>query len=514
MAREPVRLAELLGALSAVSDLARGRPVDDATRSCLVATGLARRLGLAPPAVADVYYTTLLRSVGCTATSHELAGLMGGDDVAIRARGDMVDMARPREAAAFIAGVGRGLPPGERLRAVAGTAARGKQAAVEGARADCEVGAAIARRLRLPAAVGGALLDVFERWDGRGRYRGAAGDEIAEPARFAAVALAAVMFSQEPEGAEAAVRRWRGRALDPVLADAFLASAGELLAEAAVDDPWLAVAEAEPEPRRTASAEGIDALARAFADAIDLKAPFLHGHSAGVASLAARAAALAGWPQERVTDLHRAGLLHDIGRAGIPTGLWEKPGPLSVAEWEQVRLHAYHSERILLRAPALMPLAPAAGMHHERIDGSGYHRGVAGSMLDPAARFLAAADAYHAMTEPRPHRPALTPSAAAATLAGMPLDRDAVAAVVEAAGHPAPAPRRWPAALTDREVEVLRLLAAGESKRAIAARLVLSPSTVHTHTVHIYAKTTVSTRAALAMWAMEHDLVIPGDRID
>jgi len=514
MVAQSVRLAELLGALSAVSDLARGRPVDDATRSCLVATGLARRQGLAPPAVADVYYTTLLRSVGCTATSHEIAGLMGGDDTAIRGRGDMVDMSRPREAAAFIAGVGRGLPAAQRVRAVAGTAVRGKHAAAEGARADCEVGTAIARRLRLPAPVEGALLDVFERWDGHGGYRGAAGEEIAEPARFAAVGLCAAMFSPEPDGAQAAVRRWRGRALDPAICDTFLASADELLAEAGGDDPWLAVIAAEPEPWRTASPEGIDTLARAFADAVDLKAPFLHGHSAGVASLATRAAALAGWPQARVTDLRRAALLHDIGRAGIPTGLWEKPGPLSIAEWELVRLHPYHSERILARSPALKPLAETAGMHHERTDGSGYHRGVGGAMLAPGARFLAAADAFHAMTEPRPHRPALTADAAAATLSRMPLDRDAVAAVIAAAGAPAPAPRAWPGALTDREVEVLRLLAAGRSKREIAARLVLSPSTVHTHTVHIYAKAAVSTRAALAMWAMEHDLVVPGDRID
>ncbi len=514
MVAQSVRLAELLGALSAVSDLARGRPVDDATRSCLVATGLARRQGLAPPAVADVYYTTLLRSVGCTATSHEIAGLMGGDDTAIRGRGDMVDMSRPREAAAFIAGVGRGLPAAQRVRAVAGTAVRGKHAAAEGARADCEVGTAIARRLRLPAPVEGALLDVFERWDGHGGYRGAAGEEIAEPARFAAVGLCAAMFSPEPDGAQAAVRRWRGRALDPAICDTFLASADELLAEAGGDDPWLAVIAAEPEPWRTASPEGIDTLARAFADAVDLKAPFLHGHSAGVASLATRAAALAGWPQARVTDLRRAALLHDIGRAGIPTGLWEKPGPLSIAEWELVRLHPYHSERILARSPALKPLAETAGMHHERTDGSGYHRGVGAAMLAPGARFLAAADAFHAMTEPRPHRPALTADAAAATLSRMPLDRDAVAAVIAAAGAPAPAPRAWPGALTDREVEVLRLLAAGRSKREIAARLVLSPSTVHTHTVHIYAKAAVSTRAALAMWAMEHDLVIPGDRID
>ena len=514
MAGEPVRLAELLGALSAMSDLARGHAVDEATRSCLVATGLARRLGLAPPEVADVYYTSLLRSVGCTATSHEISVLMGGDDIAVRARGDMVDMSRPGEAAAFIAGMGRGLPPAGRLRAVVGTAALGKRAAAEGAHADCEVGAAIARRLRLPASVEAALLDVFERWDGRGGYRGLAGDAIAAPARFAAVGLCAAMFADEPEGAAAAVRRWRGRALDPTLADAFLGSADELLAEAGVEDPWLAAVGCEPAPRRSVTADGLDALARAFADAVDLKAPFLHGHSAGVADLSARAAALAGWDEPRVRDLRRAALLHDIGRAAIPTGVWEKPGPLSIAEWEQVRLHAYHGERILLRAPALAPLAATAGMHHERTDGSGYHRGAAGAAVDAPARFLAAADAFHAMTEPRPHRPALTATSAATALAAMPLDRDAVAAVLEAAGQPRPRPPAWPGALTDREVEVLRLLAAGRSKREIASRLVLSPATVHTHTVHIYAKAGVSTRAALAMWAMEHDLAGPGRDID
>jgi DNA-binding CsgD family transcriptional regulator len=215
-----------------------------------------------------------------------------------------------------------------------------------------------------------------------------------------------------------------------------------------------------------------------------------------------------------VRDLRRAALLHDIGRAAIPTGVWEKPGPLSIAEWEQVRLHAYHGERILLRAPAPAPLAVTAGMHHERTDGSGYHRGVAGTAVDRPSRFLAAADAFHAMTEPRPHRPALTATSAATALAAMPLDREAVAAVLEAAGRPRPRPPAWPGALTDREVEVLRLLAAGRSKREIAGKLVLSAATVHTHTVHIYAKAGVSTRAALAMWAMEHDLAGPGRDID
>src|SRR5262249_22263763 len=157
----------------------------------------------------------------------------------------------------------------------------------------------------------------------------------------------------EPQGAAAAVERWRGRALDPALADAFLASADELLAEAGVDDPWLAAVEGEPQPCRAGTAGGGRAPRPAHAPANGPQAPLLHGHSAGVAELAARSATVAGWEEPRVRDLRRAALLHDIGRAAIPTGVWEKPGRLSIGEWEQVRLHAYHGERILLRAPAL-----------------------------------------------------------------------------------------------------------------------------------------------------------------
>jgi DNA-binding CsgD family transcriptional regulator len=205
--------------------------------------------------------------------------------------------------------------------------------------------------------------------------------------------------------------------------------------------------------------------------------------------------------------------VHDLGRVAVPTGVWERPGPLSTEEWELVRLHPYHSARTLARSPVLAPLAEIAGRHHERLDGSGYPAGVRGGDLDPPARVLAAADVLHALGEPRPHRRAFDLPAASRVLANCPLDRDAIRAVLDAAGAPPTALPPPPAGLTERELDVLRRLVAGHTKREIAAELILSPSTIHTHTVHIYGKCGVSTRAGLAMFAMQHGLAA-GAKID
>jgi DNA-binding CsgD family transcriptional regulator len=246
-----------------------------------------------------------------------------------------------------------------------------------------------------------------------------------------------------------------------------------------------------------------DALA-GFGDAADLKSPWFTGHSGGVARLARTAAA----QLEPATAglVYRAGLVHDIGRVAVPTGIWERPGPLRPEDWELVRLHPYHCGRILARSPVLAPLGQIACRHHERTDGTGYPAGIRGSELDAAACLLAAADVFHALGEPRPHRPAVSRAEAARVLSGLPLDREAARAVLAAADAPAGALPRLPAGLTERELDVLRLLTAGRTKREIAGDLTISPSTVHTHTVHIYAKCGVSTRAALAMFAMRHGL--------
>jgi DNA-binding CsgD family transcriptional regulator len=191
--------------------------------------------------------------------------------------------------------------------------------------------------------------------------------------------------------------------------------------------------------------------------------------------------------------------------------VWGKPGPLTADDWERVRLHPYLSERVLARSSGLAALAELASLHHERCDGSGYHRGLDGRSLPYPARVLAAADAFHAMTEPRPHRGALAPEAAAAELraesrAGR-LDSDAVEAVVAAAGGRPRRRRDQVAGLTERELGVLQLLARGLSTKQIAEKLVISPKTADTHIQHIYGKVGVSTRAGATVFAMRHGLV-------
>lgn len=472
-------------------------------RACLLATELARRAGVDRARQGEVYYATLLRFAGCAATSHEIAAVFGGDDIAVRARGDMIDPTVPAEAMQFLAGLG---VDAEGLRALGGVAGVARLKA-EGARADCEVGAVLAGRLRLPEDVGRAVLDAFERFDGHGAPAGRAGEQVAAAARFAGVGYAAVMF-EAVAGAVAAVEtvaRWSGRALDPAIAAIFLEAPGELLRMSDPDELWAAVVAAEPEPRRMFHDDAaLDEALAGFGDAADLKSPWFTGHSRGVARLA-RAAAERFTPADPAL-VYRAGLVHDLGRVAIPAGAWERPGPLRPHDWELVRLHPYHTGRILARSPVLAPLGQIASRHHERTDGSGYPAGVRASDLDGAACLLAAADVLHALGEARPHRPALDLRQASRVLCGLPLDRDAIRAVLETAGAPPAALPPLPADLTEREVEILRKLAVGCTKREIAADLVISPATVHTHTVHIYAKTGVTTRAALAMFAMRHDL--------
>jgi HD-GYP domain-containing protein (c-di-GMP phosphodiesterase class II) len=506
-----LRLAELLAALALVTDLARGRPAEEALRACVVATRLAGAVGLSLNQMSDAYYMTMLRFVGCTAPSHEYTAAIGGDHVAGRGQADMSDMTNPREALAFLASFSGGQPAWRRPAAFVAALVRAPGAAREGIRADCEVAVRMARRFQLPQPVAEALYQSFERWDGHGRPQGLAEEAIALPARLAAVAFAAVMYL-EAGGRQAAidvVRRWRARSLDPALVDAFLERTDDMLDGLEGGDSWPLVLRAEPDPHRKVRGDGIDEVARGFADFVDLKSPYLQGHSSGVAALAEGAARVYHLGEDEVTALRRAGLLHDLGRAGIPTAIWEKRGALTSSQWEQVRLHPYHTERILARSAALAPLARLAGMHHERVDGSGYHRGAPAAMQPTAARILAAADVYQALTEERPHRQALTPEAAGRVLEAQPgLDREAVDAVLEAAGQRRRAVRgTWPAGLSDREVEVLRLLARGRSERQIAAALFISSSTVHTHVTHIYEKAEVSTRASVALFAMEHGLL-------
>lgn len=305
-----------------------------------------------------------------------------------------------------------------------------------------------------------------------------------------------------------------GHAFDPAIAAALADDALEILAVDPVASAWEETLACEPSPHLTLEGERIDRALAAMGDFADLISPHLSGHSGGVADLAAAAARRFGLGPAHVAPLRRAALVHDIGRVAVAARTWQKPGRLTPNEWEQVRLHAYQTERVLSRSPFLSALAPIASSHHERLDGSGYHRGASAPVLTPAARLLAAADAFHAMTEPRPHRAALPPAEAAARLGGEAragrLDADAVVAIQAAAGQPSARVER-PLGLTERQIQVIGLLARGMQTKQIARALDISTKTADRHVQNAYAKMGISTRAAATLLAMQHGLVAWGD---
>jgi putative nucleotidyltransferase with HDIG domain len=413
--------------------------------------------------------------------------------------------------ASFIRHTGQGLPLRQRAALVAGMMRDGQKRFEHVAATQCEAAMSLAERLLQSPGVVDGLAQTLERWDGKGGPAKLKGDQLGRPMRVLAVAHDAEVFERVGglEACQAAIHKRRGSAYDPEIADTFLGVAGDVIGEPMNGSLWDEALDAEPEPKVRISDARIDDLARAFADFVDLKSPYTTGHSTAVAALAETAAATSG---EDAVVVRRAGLFHDIGRVAVPNGIWEKAGPLSTAEWERVRLHAYHGERILTRAAALTVVAALASTHHERLDGSGYHRGSQAGQLSPAARIVEAADAYQAMTQERPHRPAMSPDDAARELraqveSGL-LDRAAAEAVLEASGHERTRTRaQLPAGLSERELDVLRLICLGSTNRQMAANLNIAEKTVGHHIEHIYNKIGRSTRAGAALFAMENGLI-------
>jgi HD-GYP domain-containing protein (c-di-GMP phosphodiesterase class II) len=340
------------------------------------------------------------------------------------------------------------------------------------------------------------------------------GESLPLPARLLHVARDYSLFvsAAGADDARAVLEARAGAAYDPRLAEFAVRNFDEVCAGLDETRMWEHALESEPFPHLRLSGDGIDAGFAAFAALTGLKSPWLREHSTGVADLAEAAAWRLRLPAETVASLRRAALAADLGRVGVSNAIWEKPGALGFGEWERVRLHPHFTERAFAQSQALAPVGLLAGSHHERLDGSGYHRGLRGSALDKAGRVLAAADCYTAMREARPYRPALEPAAAEAELRreveeGR-LDAEAVDAVLAAAGHRVPTrPRELPAGLTRRELEVLLALVLGHSNQAIADDLGISAKTVGHHVQHVYQKAGVRSRAAVTVWAFEHDLV-------
>lgn len=496
-----MRLAELMGTLSLATDAGMGMPMEHSLRSATLAVRLGELARATERERADAFYISLMRYGGCTADS-DLAAEVMGDEIAVRGGlfgadwGSMTDFL-PRLART----IGwRSMPRAlSKMPKLLGTA-----------ESHCEVGDRLAARAGFDDAFRAALFQTFERWDGRGWPKKIKGEGIASAMRLAHVAEDIDIGHRIGgiDGARALLRKRCRASLDPKLVEVFLDQSSDACKPLESQSAWRTAMASEPEPTRTLGEDAIDEVLRSLGDVAGLKSRFTRGHAGGVSALACRAGTELGLPPDQCRAIARAAFVHDIGRVAVSAAVWDKAGPLNDEEWERVRMHAYAGERILSRASCLAEVAEIATADHERLDGSGYHRRLTGGA---AGSVLAAADVYHAMIEARAHRPAHTRDAAAAELKRMAQQRllasDAVNAVLTAAAHATNVRAEHPAGLTDRELEVLRLVARGLTNKEVATRLEISTRTAGHHLEHVFEKLGVNTRAGATMFAMQHRLV-------
>jgi HD-GYP domain-containing protein (c-di-GMP phosphodiesterase class II) len=509
---ERVRLAELVAALSLGIDLGFGQPMEHVLRQCRIALRIAELAGLEEGDRSAIYYSALLVNVGCHTDAYEQARWFG-DDIAMKATkygpepfsvGDMLAMLRL---------LGSGSTPLHRLRVGVDFLLSGRKDVDGMITGHARLARALGEELRLDDAVLDALEGSYERWDGRGYPGRQAGAEIPIAGRVAHLAEF-LEVAHRTDGIDAAItlgRRRSGSQFDPTLVGIVAEDAEKVFHQLDELDSWDAVIDSEPGLTRTLSPEECDEALAAIARYVDLKSPSMLGHSATVAALAEAAAAGLGLPASEQTLVRRAALVAGFGRLGVSNGIWDKPGPLTEAEWERVRLHPQLTERMLHRSASLASAGRIAGQVRERLDGSGYPAGLSGSALGVASRVLATAEAFRTKLEPRPHRPASTVAEATRWLrdevrAGR-LDPLVVDAVLRAAGQRVGRRRTGPAGLTAREVEVLQLVAAGHANKEIARRLGISPKTVANHVEHVYLKIGADNRASAGLFAMRHGLL-------
>jgi HD-GYP domain-containing protein (c-di-GMP phosphodiesterase class II) len=509
-----IRLAEVIASLSIATDLGMGQSLEFALAACVLAMRLAEALGYSDDTLRKVYYQSLLRHIGCNVDTHLLASIVG-DEFVLRADFALIDNANTLDIVRLFTRHIRTIRANDAPLALLRHLAQGLltlpqiKASFAG---HCEVAQRLAERLGFEPNIVDALGQLYERWDGKGMPNGLKGEAVAPAVLVVTLAQDALLFHRLG-GVESAVevaRRRNGSAYAPHIVECFVENTPRLFTGLDSKPMWDTVLALEPGKPVWLSDNQFDAACRAIADFVDIKSPSTLNHSSQVAELAAGAAQAAGMPPATVAFLRRAGWLHDIGKTGISSAILEKPGPLTHREWEQVRMHTYHGERILSHSGVLRRLGGLASLHHERLDGSGYHRGLPAGMQPPTARILAAANAFQSLLENRPYRPARLPAEAAEILrqevrAGR-LDGDALRHVLGAAGHLV-ARRQSVAGLSDREIEVLRLLVQGQLAKNIAALLHISPKTADHHIQHIYTKIGVSTRAGATLFAMEHNLL-------
>lgn len=426
-----LRLSEVLSGLSHALDITEGQARGHAERTCLIGMRLAAELDLDDATRSSLFYALLLKDAGCSSNAAKVAALFGADDAMVKSSRRLTDSSSISQAilhALHTAGAGGSVM--DRGRHVAAVLRSGRAGARALTELRCERGAAVVRSLGLGEVAARAIMDLDEHWDGGGYPAGISGDEISLPGRVVCLAQTAEVFWQHggPEAACDIARRRRRTWFDPPLVDAFLALEHDARFWTSLRNPD--VMSLEPPGRvLVADDQRLDRVAHAFASIVDAKSTYTAQHSEGVAAIADALAVLMQLDPATRATLHRAALLHDIGKLGVSNRILDKRGPLSESEWETVRHHPRWSMEILTRVGAFRDMARIAAAHHERLDGSGYYRGLTASQLDQPSRILAVADVAEALSSDRPYRGALDPDEVLAIMRPAALDPEAIAAL-------------------------------------------------------------------------------------
>jgi HD-GYP domain-containing protein (c-di-GMP phosphodiesterase class II) len=517
---QTIRVAQIAGALSAAGDAANGFAPEKGLRTTILAVRLARACGLNDGKVREVFWAAALRFVGCTAFAHETAKVAAGDDNGLR--GTLI-YAVGGEPIDFLRRLAAGFAPDASLVTKAKAVAR-LLSDRDGARrhdlARCEAAVLFARDFGMADGVLAALDATGERPDGRG-LRKRHGDDMPDIARIADVADLAEVLAWHGgwDAAYPVLEKRAGRGLDAGVVATLRAHAKDMLAGLTTSSSsWETFLASEPLPfAMIDAAEKAERFFTALGRFADVKSVFTLGHSGRVVALVRAAAEAALLSPEARELLVRAAATHDLGRVAVATGIWEKPGPLNPLEWQRVRAHTEQTEHAL-RMAGFDDIAALASAAHERGAGVGYHRRLPLDVLTPAARLLGAADVCAALGEERPHRKALDDEGIQRTMleliADGALDKRAVHAVLDALGaraHRHVRRQPWPAGLTEREVEVVRLVAIGRTNKEIGHVLGMSWRTAQKHITNVYDKVGRESRTGLALFALEHGLLEEND---
>jgi putative nucleotidyltransferase with HDIG domain len=405
-----VRLSEVLAALSHALDITEGQPRGHAERTCLISMRIAAQLGLDDQTRSSLFHAALLKDAGCSSNAAKVAALYGADDADVKRDRKLTDhLVAGQSIRHLVRATAPGRSPIAKVRHLKLLVAHGSAGSRGLTELRCERGAEVARSVGLSLEAETAIRHLDEHWDGRGYPNSLEGEQISLCGRILCLAQTAEVYWQEGGGAAGACGVARDRCgtwFDPALVDALCATEDDHAFWTSLDEPR--VASLEPIDRLLlADDDGLDRIAQAFAGIVDAKTPYTARHSEGVAEIAVALAAALGFDALAQRRLRRAGLLHDIGKLGVSNRILDKPGKLDEDEWAAVRRHPTWTLEILQRIPAFADLAEVAANHHEKLDGSGYGRGLTGGELTLEARILAVADIAEALTAARPYRESL-----------------------------------------------------------------------------------------------------------